>query len=154
MSLSFKKTKITTKNLEKLINFNNTAFTDALDVKWSIANIKKQINAGWEIYTAEVDGEIASVLFIKNDDQTLLTKSTPLRIDFRGQGFSHEIMDFYESLAKKNKKHKIYNYCRSDNFRMISLNETHGYRKTGNVFNEDLAGSEEGSPWIEWGKKI
>ena len=39
-------------------------------------------------------------------------------------------------MAREKKLKKIVHYCRIDNFRMYSLNESHGYRKTEKAIDE------------------
>ena len=39
--------------------------------------------------------------------------------------------EFIEESAQKNKIKQVVNFCGIDNFRMYSLNESHGYKKTG-----------------------
>jgi hypothetical protein len=57
------------------------------------------------------------------------------------------IKNFYENEAKKAQVNKVVNYCPVDNFRMIALNESHGYKRTGNSFglNQNI---------IEWVKVL
>jgi len=42
---------------------------------------------------------------------------------------------------------RVVNYCQADNFRMISLNEGHNYKKTGNTFGDN-------NEIIEWEKFV
>ena len=52
-------------------------------------------------------------------------------MNYQGSGYSHKIKEFIEQLAKKYKVEEVVNFCGIDNFRMYSLNESHGYKKTG-----------------------
>jgi hypothetical protein len=61
--------------------------------------------------------------------------------------FSHMIKDWYEDIAKDKGIKKILNYCPFDNFRMISLNERHNYKKTGNMLGK-------ANTIIEWEKVL
>ena len=54
---------------------------------------------------------------------------------FQGKGVSHRIKDFYEEEAKKLNVDIVQNICPDDNFRNISLNQSHGYTKTEGFFN-------------------
>lgn len=134
-------------HLNEIFNFNVQAFADAQDFDWSRDGLKKEINSGWTLYSAKVGEEIVCVLFTKVENQHLYTKNTPIKIDFQGQGFSHEIKDFYEELASENSVNEIYNYCPDDNFRMISLNEGHAYKKTGNTIGPKKNILEWVKPW-------
>ncbi len=96
-------------------------------------NIKKERKNGWKLYSVSTGNEIVAALFLKHDDETLFTKNTPIKIAFQGNGFSHRIKDFYEREANRLQLQRVVNYCPVDNFRMIALNESHGYRKTGNM---------------------
>lgn len=134
-------------HIEEVFNFNVRAFADSQDFTWTKENIKSEIKKGWDLYSAKVDKEIVCALFTKKDGDKLLTKNTPIRIDFQGYGFSHLIKDFYEQMASKSGVHEIFNYCPEDNFRMISLNEGHDYIKTGKVFGPKNNILEWVKPW-------
>ena len=133
--------------IKEIYNFDVGAFADSQDFEWTEENIQNEMKAGWEIYSVKVENEVVCALFIKEDGPVLLTKNTPIRLDFQGKGLSHEVKEFYEELAQSKGIKSIYNYCPEDNFRMISLNEGHDYQKTGNT----LAGSPQ---MIEWEKKL
>jgi hypothetical protein len=135
-------------DLMKVYNFNVEVFTDTTDFNWTLDNIKKELKDGWKLYSVKADdNQIIAAVFLKNTTDALLTKSTPVKIEYQGNGYSHKIKEFIEDMAKKNKARKIINYCRRDNFRMISLNETHGYAKTGKVIETD-------QNLIEWEKSL
>ena len=59
-----------------------------------------------------------------------MTKNTSLKMNYQGSGYSHKIKEFFEKVARERKLKKIVHYCGIDNFRMYSLNESHGYKKT------------------------
>ena len=135
------------KDLGDIYNFNVTAFADIQDFSWTKENIKKEIKNGWLLYSVKIDNDVVCALFIKTDGKKLLTKNTPLKMNYQGRGFSHMIKEFYEQYAREHKISQVYNYCPADNFRMISLNEGHDYEKTGIV-------SGDNDNIIEWIKKI
>ena len=133
--------------LNKIFNFNVMVFADSQNFEWTKENIKKEIKDGWNIYSAVVEKEIICALFIKDDKDKLLTKNTPIKLSYQGNGFSHHIKDFYEEYAKDKGINTVINYCPDDNFRMISLNEGHDYKRTGEVYKDT-------SNMIEWVKKL
>jgi predicted GNAT family acetyltransferase len=125
------------KKEEEVVNlsrFDIQAFTDTQDFSWSLDNIKKEVKTGWKLYSVMTEDEIVAAVLMRKDGDTLFTKNTPIKMAFQGNGFSHKIKDFYEEEAKKQHIRRVINYCPSDNFRMIALNESHGYRRTGNAF--------------------
>ena len=133
--------------ISEIYNFNVHAFADTQDFDWSEQNIKQEIKDGWKLFSVEYDNDIVAAVFLKEDDKTLLTKNTPIKMDYQGNGFSHKIKDFYELYANENDIKTIINYCPFDNFRMISLNERHDYVKTGNVLGKN-------NHIVEWKKDI
>lgn len=135
---------------EEVINlskFDIQAFTDTQDFSWTLDNIKKEVKTGWKLFSVMTDNEIVAAVLMRRDGDTLFTKNTPIKMAFQGNGFSHQIKQFYEEEAKKQKISRVVNYCPVDNFRMIALNESHGYKRTGNAFG--IA-----SNIIEWAKVI
>jgi predicted GNAT family acetyltransferase len=130
-----------------LSKFDIQAFTDTQDFSWTLDNIKKEVKTGWKLFSVITEGEIVAAILLKKDGDTLFTKNTPIKIAFQGNGFSHKIKNFYEEEAKKSQLHKLVNYCPVDNFRMIALNESHGYKRTGNSLGL-------GQNIIEWVKVI
>lgn len=133
--------------LNEIYNFNVKAFADFQDFPWTKENIKKEIKSGWSPYSVKIGKEIVCVLFTKQEDEKLFTKNTPIKIDFQGQGVSHKIKDFYEELADDFNVKEIVNYCPDDNFRMISLNEGHNYKKTGKMLGSNNNIIEWVKPW-------
>lgn len=138
------------KKEEEVVNlskFDIQAFTDTQDFSWTLDNIKKEVKTGWKLYSVTTEDEIVAAVLMKKDGDTLFTKNTPIKMAFQGNGFSHQIKNFYEDEAKKFQIHKVINYCPVDNFRMIALNESHGYKRTGNTYgmNKNI---------IEWVKVL
>ncbi len=133
--------------MSAIYNFNTNAFADMQDFEWSVDSLKLQMNEGWSVLSVAVDEDIIAAIFIKISDSVLLTKNTSIKMDYQGNGFSHMIKEFYEEYAKQNKVTKIINYCAEDNFRMVSLNEGHDYKKTGNHLNSN-------NHILEWEKHI
>jgi predicted GNAT family acetyltransferase len=122
---------------EEVVNLSKydiQAFTDTQDFSWSLDNIKKEVKTGWKLYSVMAEAEIVAAILMRKDGDTLFTKNTPIKMAFQGNGFSHQIKNFYEQEAKKQQIHRVINYCPVDNFRMIALNESHGYKRTGNAF--------------------
>jgi len=130
-----------------LSKFDIQAFTDTQDFSWSLENIKKEVQTGWRLFSVMADDEIVAAVLIKQDNSTLLTKNTPIKLAFQGNGFSHQIKYFYEEEAKRLNVNRVVNYCPEDNFRMIALNESHGYKRTGKSFGIS-------NNIIEWEKTI
>lgn len=129
MKLTFKKAK-TEKDIKEIYDHNIDAFSDSPDFKWTFEEIKKEVSEGWELYSLIDEGEIVAAVFYKVEDDSLLTKNTAIKIDHQGAGLSHSIKEFFEKVAREKKLKRIYHYCRIDNFRMYSLNESHQYKKT------------------------
>ena len=71
-----------------------------------------------------------SYLF-KERGRQVICKTTSIKMNYQGSGYSHKIKEFIEESAQKNKIKQVVNFCGIDNFRMYSLNESHGYKKTG-----------------------
>ena len=57
------------------------------------------------------------------------------------------LKDFVEEVAISKKCNFIFHYCRIDNFRMYSLNESHGYKKTDRKLGPN-------SQVVEWVKTL
>ena len=116
-------------SFEEIEKFNVDAFTDTPGVDFKKSSLKKLLKDDWKIFVLSHQEEIVSVLFIKKDPDRLLTKNTPIKMSYQGNGLSHLIKEFYEEYASEEKIGEIIHYCPIDNFRMISLNEKHGYAK-------------------------
>ncbi len=129
MKLTFKKAK-TEKDIKSIHDYNIDAFSDSPDFKWTFEEIKGEVADGWELYSLISDAEVVAAVFYKVEGDSLLTKNTAIKIDHQGAGLSHSIKEFFEKVAREQKLKKIYHYCRIDNFRMYSLNESHQYKKT------------------------
>ncbi len=134
-------------DLVNLSKFDIQAFTDTQDFSWSLENIRKEVKTGWKLYSVLAEEEIVAAVLMKRDGDILLTKNTPIKMAFQGNGFSHQIKNFYEEEAKRTQVRKVLNFCPVDNFRMIALNESHGYKRTGNAYGV-------GSNIIEWEKVL
>lgn len=145
MQLEFRKT---TKESEfrEIYEHNLDAFTDTPDFCWNLEEIKKEVKEGWELYAVYAENEIIAAVFIKQENTDLLTKNTALKMSHQGSGFSHQIKEFLEEEAKKRGAKRIVHYCRIDNFRLYSLNESHGYRKTGKQLDDGQI--------VEWEKNL
>ena len=145
-SLVFKEAK-KEEEVVNLSKFDVQAFTDTQDFSWTLDNIKKEVKTGWKLYSVLTEQEIVAAVLVKREGDTLHTKTTPIKMAFQGNGFSHQIKNFYEEEAKKFQIRNVINYCPVDNFRMIALNESHGYKRTGNVFgiNHNI---------VEWKKEL
>lgn len=146
MSLTFKKAK-SENDIKDIYEHNIDAFSDSPDFKWTFDEIKKEVAEGWQLYSLLADKEIVAAVFYKVEGDSLLTKNTAIKIDHQGAGLSHSIKEFFEKVARDNRLKSIYHYCRIDNFRMYSLNESHQYRKTPNRFGDE-------GLVVEWVKTI
>ena len=136
MSLTFHPA-IKEKEIQAVYDHNIDAFSDSPDFKWNLEEIKNEIKGGWELFSVSDSDEIVAALFLSIVDNGLYTKNTGLKMHHQGSGFSHEIKEFYEKEARERKLEKIVHYCRIDNFRMYSLNESHGYKKAEKPIDED-----------------
>lgn len=129
MELTFKKVDKEA-DIKAVYEHNIDAFSDSPDFKWTIDEIKGEIKDGWELYSVSSGNEIIAALFLQETPEGLLTKNTAIKMHYQGSGHSHKIKDFFEQEARKRRLKRIYHYCRIDNFRMYSLNESHGFEKT------------------------
>ena len=129
MKLTFKRAK-SEKDIKLILDYNIDAFSDSPDFKWTLEEIKKEVADGWELHSLSSEGEIVAAVFYKVEDDALLTKNTAIKIDYQGTGLSHSIKEFFEKVAREKSLKRILHYCRIDNFRMYSLNESHHYKKT------------------------
>ena len=146
MSLTFFKIE-GDEDLKEVHDYTIDAFSDSPDFNWTVKGLKSEIKSGWELFGVrnEEDAIVAAV-FLKAEKSKLLTKNTGLKIDHQGSGYSHQIKEFFEKFAKEKNLRKIFHYCRIDNFRMYSLNESHGYIRTGDVYSDGTV--------VEWEKNI
>jgi hypothetical protein len=135
-NLSFKEVK-KDEDIKDVSKFDVQVFTETQDFQWSYDSIKKELKNGWKLVAVQFGDETVAAIVFKSEKDTLFTKNTPIKMAFQGNGFSHMIKDFYEGQAGKLRLKRVVNYCPVDNFRMISLNESHGYRKTGNYLGNN-----------------
>lgn len=137
--------------IRQLYNFNTDAFSGMADLNWSMDDLKSEVKKGWGLYATTCDtteGEaIVAAFLIKIEGKILFSKNTPIKIDFQGKGLSHIIKEHYEDLAKQKNLNRIIHYCKNDDFRAISLNETHGYALTGKKIGEK-------DDVLEWAKDL
>lgn len=125
------------KDIKKVYEYTIDAFSDTPDFNWNLDEIKKEVKDGWLLYgVTNEDDEIVAAVFFRKEDGALLTKNTGLKINHQGAGYNHEIKEFFEEKAKELKAKSIKHYCRIDNFRMYSLNESHGYKKTSQKIDD------------------
>lgn len=135
------------KDMKKIYEYTIDAFSDSPDFNWNLEEIKREVKDGWSLYgVTNEEEEIVAAVFFRLDDKSLLTKNTGLKINHQGAGYSHEIKEFFEFKAKELKAKSIKHYCRIDNFRMYSLNESHGYKKTHNKIDDGQI--------VEWEKVL
>lgn len=133
-------------DIKKIYDYTIDAFSDTPDFKWTLDEIKKEVSDGWSLYgVRNTEKEIVAAVFFRLENKALHTKNTGLKIDHQGSGFSHAIKEFFEAKALELKAKSILHYCRIDNFRMYSLNESHGYQKTDTKIDDGQI--------VEW-KKI
>lgn len=135
MDLTYKKVE-TDKDIQNVYDYNIDAFSDSPDFKWSVDELKREMEEGWELFAVHNIDEVVAAVFYKVEGDTLLTKNTAIKVGHQGAGISHSIKDFLESVAREKKLKKIVHYCRIDNFRMYSLNESHGFEKTQNTYGD------------------
>lgn len=145
MKLKFQRAK-SEQDFQEIYDYNIDAFSDTPDFNWNMEEIKHEVADGWELYSVKINEEVVAALFYKVENGGLLTKNTAIKMNYQGAGISHQIKEFFEKLAKDKKLKKILHYCRIDNFRMYSLNESHGYKKTTKKLNDGLI--------VEWMKEL
>jgi len=146
MELSFKKAK-KKEDIENIYNYNIDVFSDSPDFEWNLSSLQKEISEGWNLYAVKFDDDVVAAIFYQINDDSLLTKNTAIKMAYQGSGCSHQIKDFFEEIAKKNNLKKIYHFCSIDNFRMYSLNESHGYHKTDRKLGDS-------GQVVEWLKEV
>ena len=130
MKLSFQKAK-STKDIKDVYEYNIDAFSESPDFNWNLTEIQNEVKDGWDLYAAYLGEEVIAAVFLKKEKTSLLSKTTSIKMNYQGSGYSHKIKEFIEDSAKKEKAKEVVNFCGIDNFRMYSLNESHGYKKTG-----------------------
>jgi len=136
------------KEMKKIYEYTIDAFSDSPDFNWNLDEIKREVKDGWSLFgVTNEEEEIVAALFFRLKNNSLLTKNTGLKINHQGAGYSHEIKNFFETKAKELKANSIKHYCRIDNFRMYSLNESHGYKKTPSPVDEE-------GQIVEWVKPL
>jgi hypothetical protein len=146
MKIKFQRAK-TEKEIKAIFDYNIDAFSDSPDFKWTFDEIKNEVGEGWQLYSMMLDAEVIASAFYKIEGDSLLTKNTAIKITHQGSGFSHKIKEFFEKVARDEGLKRIFHYCRIDNFRMYSLNESHSYKKTPRKFGpEGLV--------VEWVKEL
>ena len=119
------------KEIKEIYDYTTDAFSDTPDFKWDLSEIEKEVKDGWTLCgVRNKSEEIVAAVFYRLENKKLLTKNTGLKIDHQGSGYSHAMKEFFEKTARELKAKSIIHYCRIDNFRMYSLNESHGYQKT------------------------
>ena len=146
MKLKFQRAQSET-DVQNVYEYNIDAFSESPDFNWNLDEIKKEIASGWDLYSANINDEVIAAVFLKKDRATLYSKTTSIKINFQGSGYSHKIKEFIEESAVKLKAKEIVNFCGIDNFRMYSLNESHGYTKTGRKLGNN-------GQVVEWVKEI
>lgn len=134
-------------DIENIYNYNIDVFSDSPDFEWSLNSIQREIKEGWNLFAVKSEEDVVAAVFYQINDDSLMTKSTAIKMAYQGSGCSHQIKEFFEMVARDKKLKKIYHFCSIDNFRMYSLNESHGYEKT----NRKLGDSGQ---VVEWIKKI
>ncbi|MBI2520892.1 MAG: hypothetical protein HYV97_10760 [Bdellovibrio sp.] len=132
---------------KKIFEYNIDAFSDTPDFKWTLGDIEHEVQDGWDLYSVNLGKDTIAAVFLKKDKDRLLSKNTAIKMNYQGSGHSHKIKGFIEEKAISLHARYIYHYCRIDNFRMYSLNESHGYRKTNHKFGEN-------GQVVEWMKTL
>ena len=130
MKLIFQKAQ-SQQDIQNVYEYNIDAFSESPDFNWNLNEIQKEVLAGWDLYAAYLGEEVIAAIFLKKENGQLLSKTTSIKMNYQGSGYSHKIKEFIEESAQKNKLSEVVNFCGIDNFRMYSLNESHGYQKTG-----------------------
>ncbi len=137
----------TDKAIREVFEYNIDAFIDSPDFNWTLEELKNEIKDGWELYSVKFQGEVIAAVFIKKEGSKLLTKNTAISAHHQGSGYNHQIKDFFELKARALNCKEIHHFCRIDNFRMYSLNESHGYKKLDKKIGKD-------GQVVEWIKEL
>ena len=135
---------------KEILDYSIDAFSDSPDFSWNMDALKQEVKDGWQVAAVLSQGEIIAAIFYKIDKEgkkkVLSTKNTAIKFNHQGSGHSHSIKEYFEELARENKADIIRHYCRIDNFRAYSLNESHSYKKTPKTFDNGLI--------VEWEKSV
>ncbi|RLA62843.1 MAG: hypothetical protein DRQ88_05520 [Epsilonproteobacteria bacterium] len=146
MPLNFKQAK-TDKEIKEILDYNIDAFTDSPDFTWDLEGLKKEMKNGWKVFAVRYkEDEVIAAILIKKAENQLLTKNTTVKAHHQGLGYNHQIKDFFELRARDLKLDEVHHFCRIDNFRMYSLNESHGYKK----LNESSSPDKQVVEWIKY----
>lgn len=137
----------TDKEIKEIFGYNIDAFTDSPDFKWTLDELKKEVKEGWEVFSVKLENEVIAAIFMKREGSKLLTKNTAVAAHHQGSGYNHQIKDFFELKGRELKCKEVHHFCRIDNFRMYSLNESHGYRKLDKRVGKD-------GQVVEWIKSL
>ena len=137
MKLIFQKAQ-SQKDIQNVYEYNIDAFSESPDFNWNLKEIQKEVVGGWDLYAAYLGEEVIAAIFLKEENGQLLSKTTSIKMNYQGSGYSHKIKEFIEESAQQNKISEVVNFCGIDNFRMYSLNESHGYKKTGRKLNWEI----------------
>ena len=146
MKLNFTKAN-SNQEIKNVFDYNIDAFSDSPDFKWTYDELKKEVENGWELFSVNLGEEVIAALFFRLDKKVLYSKNTAIKMNYQGSGYSHKIKDFFEEKALELKAKEIHHYCRIDNFRMYSLNESHGYSQT-------LSSNDDENLVVEWKKEL
>ncbi|MGB0454387.1 MAG: hypothetical protein ACPGJV_11815 [Bacteriovoracaceae bacterium] len=137
----------TEEGFKEIFDYSIDVFSDSPDFQWTLDGIKQEVAEGWSLEAVKVGVEIIAAIFFKMDNKVLATKNTALKATHQGSGYSHLIKEYLEQKAKSLKAKTILHYCGIDNFRMYSLNESHGYTKTQRRFGKS-------GHIVEWEKTL
>ena len=110
MKLNFQKAK-SNKDIKEVYEYNIDAFSESPDFNWNLKEIQNEVNDGWELYGAHLGDEIIAAVFLKKNKNSLLTKTTSIKMNYQGSGYSHKIKEFIEQSAKKYKVEEVVNFC-------------------------------------------
>ena len=112
MKLRFELAK-NAKDIKNIYEYNVDAFSESPDFNWNLDEICKEIDDGWDLYAAYLGKEIIAAVFLKNDKTSLLSKTTSVKLNYQGSGYSHKIKEFIEESAKDLKVKQIFNFPHS-----------------------------------------
>lgn len=135
---------------QEILDYSIDAFSESPDFDWDLDSLKAEVKDGWKIKAVLAGKEIIAAILYKLEKEgkhkSLLTKNTAIKFNHQGSGHSHSIKEHLEEVAKELGANKVKHYCRIDNFRAYSLNESHGYKKTPNTLENGLI--------VEWEKSL